>query len=130
LALAISAVVLFYAGSRHYDLKQFLGVRQVSEHESAKGLTKSGALDTSGVLGVVRHPWYFAGILIIWVRPLDPAALVTNAVLTAYLVVGTFLEERKLIAEFGDAYRKYQSKVPMFLPGKKSGKRKVENGKV
>lgn len=117
--LAVCALVLFYAGGRHYDLRQFLGLRQVSEHESAKGLTITGALDTSGILGVIRHPWYTAAILIIWPRPLDMAAVVTNIVLTAYLVIGTILEERKLVAELGEPYKDYQKKVPMFVPGAK-----------
>jgi protein-S-isoprenylcysteine O-methyltransferase Ste14 len=92
------------------------------EHESKKGLTRTGGLDTSGILGVVRHPWYAAGILIIWARPLDMAVLVTNAVLTTYLFAGTILEERRLVAEFGDVYREYQNRVPMFFPGGKGTK--------
>jgi hypothetical protein len=31
-------------------------------------------------------------------------------------VIGTFLEERKLVREFGDRYRKYQAEVSMFIP--------------
>ena len=116
LGLALAALALFYAGGRHYDLRQFLGIRQVSEHESAKGLTETGTLDTSGILGVMRHPWYTAAILIVWARPLDLAALVTSTVLTAYLFIGTVLEEKKLVAEFGEEYRIYQEQVPMFFP--------------
>lgn len=119
LFLAMGALALFYKGARHYDLRQFLGIRQVMEHESRKGLTEAGGLDASGILGVIRHPWYAAAILIIWARPLDMAVLVTNAVLTTYLVIGTVLEERKLVTVFGDEYRRYQKKVPMFIPGGK-----------
>jgi protein-S-isoprenylcysteine O-methyltransferase Ste14 len=122
LFLALGAVVLFYAGGRHYDLRQFLGTRQIQEHESRKGLTETGGLDTTGILGVVRHPWYAAGVLIVWARPLDTAVLVTNVVLTAYLVIGTTLEERKLVVDFGDEYREYKKRVPMFLPGGKGRK--------
>lgn len=116
LVMALCALALFYAGGRHYDFQQFLGIRQVVENESKKGLTETGGVDTSGILGVIRHPWYTAAILIIWARPLDMAVLVTNSVLTVYLFVGTFLEEKKLAAEFGDEYRDYQKRVPMFLP--------------
>jgi len=123
LILVMGALALFYSGGRHYDLRQFLGIRQVMEHEWRKGLTETGGLDTTGILGVIRHPWYAGGILIIWARPLDMAVLVTNVVLTTYLIIGTVLEERRLVAEFGDGYREYQKRVPMFLPGgKKSNK--------
>jgi protein-S-isoprenylcysteine O-methyltransferase Ste14 len=124
--LALGAIALFYAGSRHYDLRQFLGVRQVMEHESRKGLTETGGLDTSGILGVIRHPWYTAGILIVWARPMDMAVFVTNVVLTVYLIIGTHLEEKRLVAEFGDEYREYQNKVPMFLPKHRGERRKVK----
>ena len=36
--------------------------------------------------------------------------------LSIYLVVGAFLEERKLAVEFGDAYGRYRREVSMFVP--------------
>jgi protein-S-isoprenylcysteine O-methyltransferase Ste14 len=39
-------------------------------------------------------------------------------ILTAYLIVGTLLEEKKLVREFGMEYRAYQARVSMFLPYK------------
>jgi protein-S-isoprenylcysteine O-methyltransferase Ste14 len=33
-----------------------------------------------------------------------------------YFYVGTFLEERRLVNKFGDAYRDYRKKVPRMLP--------------
>jgi protein-S-isoprenylcysteine O-methyltransferase Ste14 len=31
-------------------------------------------------------------------------------------VIGTLLEERKLVLEFGDKYKEYQRQVSMFIP--------------
>lgn len=107
---------LFAAGARAYDLRQMLGIRQIMEHESAMGITRSGGIETSGILGRVRHPWYSGAILILWARTIDMATLVTNLVLTAYLITGTLLEERKLVSEFGEEYVKYQRTVPMLIP--------------
>jgi protein-S-isoprenylcysteine O-methyltransferase Ste14 len=42
--------------------------------------------------------------------------IVVNIVLTIYVIIGTFLEERKLILEFGDTYLKYKQDVPMLIP--------------
>jgi protein-S-isoprenylcysteine O-methyltransferase Ste14 len=72
----------------------------------------------TGILGVIRHPWYVGGMLIVWARPLDISAIITNTIITGYFVVGAILEERKLRRVFGDAYREYQEKVSMFFPCK------------
>ena len=71
----------------------------------------------------IRHPWYTGCILLIWAGDLDAAALAANVVFTAYVVVGTLLEERKLVAEFGEEYRAYQRRVSMLVPLKWAGAR-------
>ncbi|MEJ2721033.1 MAG: isoprenylcysteine carboxylmethyltransferase family protein [bacterium] len=115
LLFALSAV-LFIGGARRYDLRQFIGLRQLETRNPGHGLTGSGQLDTGGILGVVRHPWFAGGIAFLWAFDLTVSWLITSIILTAYLVIGTFLEERKLIAEFGDEYREYQKRVPRLLP--------------
>ena len=108
-------ILLVVAGGRHYSLGQFVGISQL-RGASSGGLARGGRIDSSGVLGLVRHPWYTAVVLLLWAGDLDMAALVGNGVLTVYIVVGTLLEERKLVHEFGDAYRSYQRRVSMFVP--------------
>ncbi len=39
-----------------------------------------------------------------------------NILWTAYIIVGTLLEERDLGAVLGDEYRDYQRNVPMLIP--------------
>jgi methanethiol S-methyltransferase len=113
--LQACGVLLVVAGGRHYSLGQFLGISQL-RGASSGGLATGGGIDSSGVLGLVRHPWYTAVVLLLWAGDLNMAALVGNSVLTVYIVVGTLLEERKLVHEFGDAYRSYQWRVSMFVP--------------
>jgi protein-S-isoprenylcysteine O-methyltransferase Ste14 len=115
LALVALGLLLFVAGGRHYSLGRFLGTSQL-RGRSSTGLAAGGGIDSTGVLGVVRHPWYVGVVLLLWARDLDPAGLVTSGVLTAYVVVGTLLEERKLVQELGDTYRDYQRRVSMFVP--------------
>jgi protein-S-isoprenylcysteine O-methyltransferase Ste14 len=111
-------VLLFFAGARHYDMLQFLGLRQIRRGISHSALTETGKLDTTGILGITRHPWYLGTILLIWARGFDVSALITNIILTIYLVVGTVLEERKLLIEYGEDYRRYRENVSMLIPFK------------
>jgi protein-S-isoprenylcysteine O-methyltransferase Ste14 len=69
----------------------FLGFKQIREGVSNKRDARAGDLDTSGVLNIVRHPWYLATILLIWARNLDISTILVNALLTCYLIVGAHL---------------------------------------
>lgn len=65
----------------------------------------------------VRHPWYLCVLMLIWSCPgLTTDRLLFNVLWTAWIVVGTRLEERDLVNEFGDAYVNYRRKVPMLIP--------------
>lgn len=107
---------LFIAGMRHYDLLQFLGIRQIRDGASNSLLSKSGRLDSTGILGATRHPWYLAAMIAFWLGPMSTLAIIRNTIMTAYVLVGTLLEERKLVAEFGEEYRQYQKRVSMLIP--------------
>ena len=108
----------FFRGERHYDIRQLIGLKQIREGTADVAITETGALDTSGVLGMTRHPWYLATLLLIWARQMDVSALIVNAIFTGYLFVGTYLEEIKLVREFGGNYQNYQQKVSMIIPYK------------
>jgi len=65
----------------------------------------------------VRHPLYLFMISMIWSCPdLTGDRLLFNALWTVWIVIGSILEERDLVLEFGDVYREYQRKVPMLIP--------------
>jgi hypothetical protein len=114
--LLAASLFLFVEGARHYDAPAFLGLRQLKKGDGCTGLTETCALETSGILGVVRHPWYAGGMMIIWGRELDLSAIITNVILTGYFIVGAFLEEHKLSIEFPETYKEYRQNVSMLFP--------------
>jgi methanethiol S-methyltransferase len=111
-----TAALLFFLGAGRYNAARFLGLKQIREGTSNKGISEHGELDTSGVLSILRHPWYLATMLLIWARPLDLSAILVNGILTGYLIAGTYLEEKKMEREFGEQYRAYQKRVARLIP--------------
>ena len=116
--MLVTAVLFFFFGAKRYDMLQFLGIRQVREGTTHSVLTGGGEVDTGGILGFTRHPWYAGALLLIWSRDMDVPAVITNVIFTGYLIIGTLLEERKLTLEFWGQYLEYQRNVSMFFPFK------------
>lgn len=116
--LLVMSIYLFVAGARHYSLLQFLGIHQIKTGQTGPALSEYNVFDATGILGAVRHPWYTGGIMIIWVSDIYLSSLLNNIVISVYFVIGAFLEERKLLLEFGEQYREYQRNVSMFIPCK------------
>lgn len=79
---------------------------------------ESGVLRTYGPFNLVRHPLNVAPLAPFWLTPhMTTRRLAFNMVATAYLMIGSVHEEKRLLREYGEAYRKYQrAGVPFFLP--------------
>ncbi len=109
-SLAIATVFVFFLlaallSFRRFDTAGFLGLRE-----------EKAGLITTGTFRYSRHPMYTASIGLLWARSLLDKDLVLNALFSIYLIVGAFIEERRLLRQYGDEYRDYQSRTPMFFP--------------
>ena len=116
-AQAASLVLLFLAFLQTGPLA-FAGIAQLLGEKAGSGLT------TTGFYGLVRHPLYLFGLLLLWLTPsMSVNQLAISAVLTIYLFAGAILEERRLVKEFGGAYEDYRSRTPMIIPFTRRGAR-------
>lgn len=98
-----------------------LGLRPIRNRFRTRP-ARAAVLTVRGPYRWVRHPLYFFVLVMMWSFPLlTPDRLLFNLLWTAWIITGTVLEERDLVAEFGDRYRVYQSNVPMLIPNRIAG---------
>ncbi|KAF0163607.1 MAG: hypothetical protein FD157_2937 [Rhodocyclaceae bacterium] len=110
--VALAAILCLLVSGRSYDMGEFLGLRQLS----AQGNDQPESFTVSTLHRFVRHPWYCIGLVLIWTRDMNGPLLVSALMITAYFVVGSKLEEGKLLAIYGETYRRYMGKVPGLIP--------------
>ena len=117
--LALIGAVIGLVAFRNYSLAKFVGWQQLKNSISRNEKTLHSSLITSGLQSQVRHPLYTGIFLFIWgYWLLAPtlANLVFNVITTAYIPVGVYFEEQKLVKQFGTAYDTYRKSVPMLFP--------------
>ncbi len=114
--LEIAGWVLMFIALGGYDLGRFAGTAQMRAAKTGEALDEDGPLRTEGLHRYVRHPLYSAVFLVLWGAVWSPFGLMTAIFGSIYLLCGTWLEERRLIARYGDAYTAYRARVPAYVP--------------
>ncbi len=113
LAVLAAAVTLLQT-----DVLRFLGIRQLLQAEPLG----PNRLTIRGFYKWVRHPLYFFSLIFLWFSPIMTLNLcILYGAFTLYLYIGAIFEERKLVGQFGQAYRAYQQRVPMLIPWRLPG---------
>ena len=112
--LAVAAFVLAaFALRRSFDP---LGLRPIRAHLRGE-VDRVDDFVVRGPYLWVRHPLYSCILVLFWTNP-DMTAdhLLLSVMWSAWIWAGAVLEERDLVAEFGERYRAYQRQVPMLVP--------------
>ena len=104
----------------HFDL---FGLRQVWAYRRRQEIPPADFV-TPMFYKVVRHPIYLGFILAFWATPvMTHGHLLFAVATTAYVLIAIQLEERDLIAHFGERYAQYRSQVGMLVPGMRGARR-------
>lgn len=117
--LGVSIIVLsFYLWKKsfnNYSISEFAGTDRLKEGYKLQPRLRKGGLNK-----LVRHPLYSVSYLFLvglFVLLPSDINLLTSALIFIYFPIGIYFEERKLIAFFGEEYRKYKSNTPVLFPG-------------
>jgi protein-S-isoprenylcysteine O-methyltransferase Ste14 len=97
----------------HFDL---FGLRQVWTKFRNRSYQPIG-FRVVGIYKLVRHPLMTGFLIAFWATPTMTVGHLFFAIMTTgYILFGTTIEERDLIAHFGDRYRQYKRTVPGLIP--------------
>jgi protein-S-isoprenylcysteine O-methyltransferase Ste14 len=95
------------------DFWRFAGLRQALAFMAGASLPlKAEPLSARGIYAVMRHPLYIFSMLFLWAAPVMSFNwLLFNIGATMYFVIGAIIEERRLVAAFGEQYVHYRNGV-------------------
>ena len=113
-----AGIIITIRSSARLDVLDLAGVRPVL-HAKRGSAPVHVPLETRGLYGFVRHPLYFAWLLMVFGSPhMTMTRLVFAVVSSTYLAIAIPFEERSLIRIFGPDYRTYQRRVRWrLIPG-------------
>jgi methanethiol S-methyltransferase len=65
-----------------------------------------------------RHPMMLGMLMLLWATPeMSASRFVLALLFSIYIAVGMYYEERDLLQNFGDTYRRYKQQIATFIPG-------------
>ena len=115
-AVAACGWLIVLVGSFQIDHFALFGLAQTVRYFRASEIPPA-RFEERGFYRHVRHPLMLGFLVAFWATPvMSGGHLFFAAMCTGYILVGTHIEERTLIAEHGDAYRAYLRRVPAFFP--------------
>jgi len=115
-AISVFAIVGFSWGVQALGNFDTFGLNPIRAYLRGRQLRAPNVIVRGPYLWV-RHPLYFFVLVLIWSAPdVSLDRLLFNVLWTLWVVLGTYLEEKDLVAEFGEKYRYYQKTVPMLFP--------------
>lgn len=120
--LQIAGMIFGMMSLRVLDASEFFGLRQMMrcrKMQDLRALSVDGlsrvSLTKEGVYGIVRHPIYLAGIIMISLQPeITYNRLLVTVLADGYFLFAAFKEERRLLRHPGLHYEAYRREVPMF----------------
>lgn len=107
----------------HFELT---GLQQIYTYLRKKPM-EHPKFQTPLLYRIVRHPMMIGIIVAIWATPhMTAGHLMFSVLMTTYILIGIYFEERDLIKNFGDKYITYRNSVPKIIPiGKKKQNERI-----
>jgi hypothetical protein len=128
----LQGIGIFWAVYAAYEvgMLEILGIRplrqllnkenSIAPEPEAQGpaLTEHNSLQIAGPFRFSRHPLNLVPLIVLWLNPRQTTNLAAyNTISTIYLIIGSWHEELRLRAAYGDVYRQYEKgPVPFYIP--------------
>lgn len=118
-----AGAVIFVLALKEIDLREFSGIGQALRYIRNKapsgdieGISSKGFI-SSGIYGRVRNPLYTGGILVFACQSVITRTWLAVSVLAVlYFIFGAYIEQKRMLARYGNEYREYMKRVPLLIP--------------